>query len=87
MNSLQTGLDLFGGCYTRLCIDKTLQEEWISQMLQSDFRLVISLYMTTFKIQKIWTPTDFAVMTLKFEQGGFAIEYGIQKMQTEWQTM
>ena len=37
----------------------------------------------TVKLLKIGTPKTFAVITLKFEQGGFTI----QKMQAEWQTV
>ena len=29
----------------------------------------------------------FAVINLKFEQGGFTIGLSIQKMKTEWQTV
>ena len=39
------------------------------------------------KILKIQTPKKFAVITLKFEQGGFTIEYCIQRMQTALQTV
>ena len=31
-------------------------------------------YRTTIKILTIWTPETFAVIILKFEQGGFTIE-------------
>ena len=36
----------------------------------------------TVKLLKLWTPEKFAVITLKFEQSGFAIEQRIHKMQT-----
>ena len=36
---------------------------------------------------KIWTPEKFAVITLKFEQGGFTAEQYIQTMRTELQTV
>ena len=48
---------------------------------------VMSQLIYTVKIHKIWTPEKFAVITLKFEQGGFTIEQCVQKMQTEWQTV
>ena len=32
------------------------------------------------KILKIWTPEKFAVIILKFEQGGFTIEKWVQKL-------
>ena len=44
-----------------------------------------SIYRKTPK--KIKTPKKFAVITLKFEQGGFTIEQCVQKIQTEWQTV
>ena len=43
--------------------------------------------LTTVKIQKIRTPKKFAVITLKFEQGGFTVEYYIQRMQMALQTV
>ena len=42
---------------------------------------------STVKILKIQTPEKFAVITLKFEQGGFIVEYYIQRMQTALQTV
>ena len=40
-----------------------------------DASLIIALLkMFTVKILKFWTPEKFAVITLKFEQGGSAIE-------------
>ena len=39
------------------------------------------------KILKIPTPKTFAVIALKFEQDSFTVEYCIQKMQTESQTV
>ena len=41
----------------------------------------------TVKILKIQTLEKFAVITLKFEQGGFTVEKCIQKIQAEWQTV
>ena len=37
------------------------------------------------KTLKFWTPEKVAVITLKAEQGGFTIEWWVQKMQTELQ--
>ena len=37
------------------------------------------------KNPKISDTRKFAVITLKLEQNGFSLEYGIQKMQREWQ--
>ena len=42
---------------------------------------------STVKILKIRTPEKTAVITLKFEQHGFTIEYCVQKMLREWQTV
>ena len=42
---------------------------------------------TAIKILKIWMSEKFAVITLKFEQGGITIEYCIKKVQTELQTV
>ena len=41
----------------------------------------------TVKILKFWTPKKFAVITLKFEQGGSTIEWYVQKVQMEWKTV
>ena len=41
----------------------------------------------TVKIRKIWTHKIVAVIILKFEQLGFTIEYCVQKIQTELQTV
>ena len=46
-----------------------------------------AVYVFTVKILKIWTPKKFAVNTLKFEEGGFTIEYCIEGVQTELQTV
>ena len=46
-----------------------------------------SEFYSTVKVLKIWTPEKVAVITLKFEQGGFTIEYCIQRMQTALQTV
>ena len=50
-----------------------------------DFKF-LSYHLSTVKILKIQTPEKFAVITLKFGQGGFTVEECVQKMQTEWQT-
>ena len=42
---------------------------------------------STVTILKIQIHEKFAVITLKFEQGGFTIEWCIQKMQRELQTV
>ena len=43
--------------------------------------------MHTIKILKFWTSEKFAVIILKFEQGGFSVELCDQKMQRELQTV
>ena len=44
-------------------------------------------YPFTVNILKFRTPEKFAVITLKFEQGGSTIEYCVQKVQMERQTV
>ena len=44
-------------------------------------------FVITVKLLKNWTPEKFAVITLKFEQGGFTMEKCVQEMQTESQTV
>ena len=42
---------------------------------------------STVKILNVCTPQKVAVITLKFEQGGFMIDKYVQKVQKEWQTV
>ena len=50
-------------------------------------KIYFGLRIFTVKMLKIQTPEKFAVVILKFEHCGSAIDCCIQKVQTEWQTV
>ena len=50
------------------------QKALLNRRKCADEGSLITQYLGTVKLLKIWTPETLAVITIKFEQGGFTIE-------------